>query len=270
MLKPPPAWNRPFAATTEDTGLPGFTVFSEQDAHHALERLLDEGHVARGKRAAAAGGNDQFLLETPNDLKRVWDRVSTDELQKLGLVVEANMRPGFNVIAAGQTLLNGIQVSFAGSVRELPAQADQRYFGGTDVVLTRGGFDSLTPYFRNDNETLNAIQKIAGFHNNARQHLGLIASRSAYTVLSGTAHNDKNYSGVLEQSWRIGGSSGPEILAIQAFQDDPSLQAVNGVSRNLLGADATAPPNARVHYRGDDSFYGPVTVYSCIRPIGQD
>ena len=70
--------------------------------------------------------------------------------------------------------------------------------------------------------------------------------------------------GVLEQSWRIGGASGPEIAALAAFHGQPGLRAVHARSAEIYGECAVPPPHAIVHYRGVDARAGALTKYTVI------
>ena len=74
------------------------------------------------------------------------------------------------------------------------------------------------------------------------------------------------------QSWRIGGASGPEVAALEAFRADPGLRAVRACSTEAYGADAAvpavAPLGARVQFRGVDPQAGPLVKYTVVEPHG--
>src|SRR5687767_13379694 len=80
----------------------------------------------------------------------------------------------------------------------------------------------------------------------------VFASRRNYDMLRGRERQGRWYSGVLEQSWRIGGASGPEVAALAAFDGDPRLRAVHTRSAEAYEADASVPAGATVHFRGVD------------------
>jgi hypothetical protein len=73
---------------------------------------------------------------------------------------------------------------------------------------------------------------------------------------------------VLEQSWRIGGASGPEVAALEAFRADPSLRAVRARSTEAYGEPAEPPRGARVHFNGVDPQAGPLVKYTIVEPHG--
>ena len=69
--------------------------------------------------------------------------------------------------------------------------------------------------------------------------------------------------GVLEQSWRIGGASPAEIVALEAFRAEPSLHAVRASCIEVYGDNKT-PPDAVVHFTGVDDRVGPMTKYTLV------
>jgi hypothetical protein len=69
---------------------------------------------------------------------------------------------------------------------------------------------------------------------------------------------------VLEQSWRLGGASGAEIGALEAFQGDPSLQSVRAVSREIYGEGARPPAGAAVYFHGIDPRVGALTKFTVV------
>jgi hypothetical protein len=69
---------------------------------------------------------------------------------------------------------------------------------------------------------------------------------------------------VLEQSWRIGGASGAEIAALEAFRADPGLRVVRASTVEAYGAGAVPPPGATVYFCGVDDDAGPITKYATV------
>jgi hypothetical protein len=90
---------------------------------------------------------------------------------------------------------------------------------------------------------------------------GFLASRRNYDVVQGLDAAGAWHSGVLEQSWRVGGASGPEVAALSAFRADPALRAVGAWCVEAYGACAEPPARAAVHFRGTDERVGPITKY---------
>jgi hypothetical protein len=71
---------------------------------------------------------------------------------------------------------------------------------------------------------------------------------------------------VLEQSWRIGGASGAEIAALEAFLATPALRAVRAATVERYGEGHAPPPHATIYFRGTDERDGPMTKYALVEP----
>jgi hypothetical protein len=71
---------------------------------------------------------------------------------------------------------------------------------------------------------------------------------------------------VLEQSWRIGGASGAEVAALEAFRADPGLRAVRAECTEVYGPEAQPPRGATVYFRGVDALVGFITKYTTAQP----
>jgi hypothetical protein len=78
---------------------------------------------------------------------------------------------------------------------------------------------------------------------------GFYASRRNYDIAQGLDSNGKQRSGVLEQSWRMGGASSAEVAALQSFVNDPGLRAIR-VSSVETYVDQALPADAIEVYRG--------------------
>jgi hypothetical protein len=96
----------------------------------------------------------------------------------------------------------------------------------------------------------------------------MFASRSNYDIAQGTDGEGRWRSGVLEQSWRIGGASGAEIAALHAFRADPSLRVVHAATREVYGESHTIPKDAWVHYDGVDRHGQRLVKYVEVRCHG--
>ena len=72
-------------------------------------------------------------------------------------------------------------------------------------------------------------------------------------------------SGVLEQSWRVGGASGAEIAAMEVLRDQPERTLVRASCVEVYG-DAELPPGASVYYSDTDPAVGRLTKFSFVEP----
>ena len=97
----------------------------------------------------------------------------------------------------------------------------------------------------------------------------MFASRRNYDVARGLDAQGRWRSGVLEQSWRIGGASSAEIAAFEVFRAKPTLQAVRALTVERYGEGRTAPPpHATVYFQGIDERDGAMTKYALAEPHG--
>jgi hypothetical protein len=90
----------------------------------------------------------------------------------------------------------------------------------------------------------------------------MFASRCNYDVAEGRDASGRQCIGVLEQSWRIGGASGAEVAALEAMNDDPTLQTVNASTTEIHGPSVPVPEGAILYFSGVDDHLGPITKYA--------
>ena len=95
---------------------------------------------------------------------------------------------------------------------------------------------------------------------------GFFASRRNYDVARGRDAHGRWRCGVLEPSWCIGGASGPEVAALEAFRADAALTAVRAWCVESYGPELEPPPRAVVHYHGVDERLGPLIKYTLTEP----
>ncbi|TFW09258.1 DUF3182 family protein, partial [Oxalobacteraceae bacterium OM1] len=88
--------------------------------------------------------------------------------------------------------------------------------------------------------------------------------RANYDVARGVDDVGRWHSGVLEQSWRLGGASAAELAAAEAFREDPALRVVQASTVEVYGPFGELPRDARIHYQGVDPRIGPLTKYSLL------
>jgi hypothetical protein len=97
------------------------------------------------------------------------------------------------------------------------------FYGGSDLIVYRGDFDALLDRPIPEEARL-AAQRARSFDAAAALHFPeFFASRRNYDVIAGLDQGGRRHCAVLEQSWRIGGASGAELAALEAFKTDPDL-----------------------------------------------
>ncbi len=139
-------------------------------------------------------------------------------------------------------------------------------YGGSEITVVRGDFDALTALALPEDVVL-AIAQARVYDAAASQcFTGFYASRRNYDVAQGRDGAGRHRSGVLEQSWRLGGASGAEIGALEAFRADPSLEIVRAITREVYGEAPALPPTAVVYFSGVDASVGALTKYALTEP----
>ena len=61
----------------------------------------------------------------------------------------------------------------------------------------------------------------------------------------------------------MGGASGAEVAALEAFRAEPTLDAICVSTFETYG-EAEPPPHAIVYFRGTDERIGPMTKYTIV------
>jgi hypothetical protein len=91
----------------------------------------------------------------------------------------------------------------------------------------------------------------------------MYASRRNYDVAQGLDWQGNWKSGVLEQSWRIGGATPAELLALAAFKSDPTLRSIRASSVEVYGSpQSSIPSEATIYFEGIDENVGPMIKYA--------
>ncbi|MDR0276426.1 MAG: DUF3182 family protein [Paucimonas sp.] len=258
----PLGWTDEFARRASDALLKGYTVFSIDDALAAAPLLLRDGAL-RLKPVRATAGRGQRVIGALTELEAELRQMDPDELALWGLVLEENLAD-VATFSVGQALVAGITCSYYGVQHLTRDHQGESVYGGSDLVLVRGGYDELLQLELDDPLRL-AITQARTYEQAAIDAFpGFLASRRNYDVARGLTAEGHVRSGVLEQSWRIGGASSAELLALRAFAEDPALRRVRASTHEVFG-DAALPADATLFYKGDDREVGRICKYARIR-----
>jgi hypothetical protein len=259
----PEGWSHAFTRRVRPVVLPGFTAFTLPDARKAGLRLLERGPV-RLKQPHSAGGRDQVVVAAPGELGAALDALDPGDLSQHGLVLEWNL-DDVTTYSVGQVRLGGLTVTYCGTQRATPDNAGATVYGGSDLLVARGDYGALlglglAPAWRR------AVAQARIYDAATEGFAGFFASRRNYDVARGRDARGRWRCGVLESSWRIGGASGPEVAALEAFRTDTALAAVRAWCVERYGPDLEPPPRAVVHYHGVDERQGPLIKYTLTEP----
>jgi hypothetical protein len=261
----PDGWSHDFPERVRGAALAGFSAFSHADAAEAGARLLELGPV-RVKPVRATAGRGQTVVADDAALARALAPMDAAELAVYGLVLEENLQD-VTTYSVGQVRVADLVASYWGTQRLTSDGAGEAVYGGSDLVVARGGFDALPALGLAEGARL-AVDQARAYDEAADACFpGLFASRRNYDVAQGRDPQGRRRSGVLEQSWRMGGASSAEIGALEAFRADPALQAVRASSMEVHGDGAEPPPHAAVYFRGIDERLGPLLKYAVVEAL---
>lgn len=256
----PSGWNPAFPNAVAASVLHGFSVFSYADARSACSRMLRQGAV-RLKPAWGIGGSGQIIITSREDLDAALASIDTDILASYGLVLEQNLEQ-VSTYSVGRAQVDGKRISYHGIQRITTNHQGESVYGGSSLYVVRGDYAALSQLTQPPH-LLVAIDQARCYDAAAESHLGLMASRRNYDIAQGVDSHGNVCSGVLEQSWRIGGASPAEILAMEAFAADDKLQSITVSTHEVYGS-AKPPPHANIHFQGVDSQVGAIQKYCTI------
>jgi Protein of unknown function (DUF3182) len=223
--------------------------------------VLERGR-ARVKPARGIGGLGQTVVTSAADLDAVLDTMDLQELARYGTVIEQNFDK-IETYSVGQTHVADLLATYVGTQRLTKDNGGADVYGGSDLTVVRGGYDALLSLDLSQEARL-AITNARVYEAAASQAFaGWFASRRNYDVALVISNNGRRGCGVLEQSWRIGGASPAELVALEAFRAEPSLHAVRASCVEVYGDNKT-PQNAVVHFRGVDDRVGSITKYTLV------
>jgi hypothetical protein len=268
LLRPdspaPAGWSAECAEQMRAAVLPGYSVFSVDDARAAAIRMLQHGSV-RLKDPAGVGGVGQWVVNHVDEMDEHLARLGAERVARHGLVLERNLREVVTY-SVGHVQVGGLRASYHGTQRLTRNHHGHEVYGGSDLVVSRGGLDDL---LRSDlaPDVREAVERAMVFHRVATSSFpGVVATRCNYDVARGVDDQGRSQCGVLEQSWRIGGASGAEAAALHALKADASLRRVRASTREVYADEVALPPGAWLLYDGPDRQGGRLVKFAEVTP----
>lgn len=255
----PPGWSVTMAELMRDAALPGYTAFTHADAARAGRLLLAKGPV-RIKDVCGKAGLGQEVVRTEAELDAALAHEDADALADCGIVLEENLTDVVTY-SVGLVELAGQTISYWGTQNLTTDHKGREVYGGSDLHVVRGGFDALIALALP--EHLTRVVRCAAIFDGAAHaaYPDIILTRRNYDVIEGTDAEGCRRIGVLEQSWRVGGASGAEMAAFEAFQAEPDTAAVRCSTVEVYDL-VTPPVGATVYYQGVDPSIGAMTKYA--------
>lgn len=259
----PEGWNPEFGERVAGAVLTGFSAFSLDDARRAGRSLLGAGAV-RVKPVRATGGRGQMVARDAHALDDCLDAMDSAEIALHGVVLEENLASP-DTFSVGQIVVDRHIVTYHGTQRMTRDSRGEEVYGGSDLTLVRGGFDALLAIGLPAELRL-AIDQARLYHDAVIGCFpGFFTSRTNYDIARGRGAMGQWRSGVLEQSWRVGGATGAELAALELFCNEPDRQMVR-VSCFERHGDFDLPAGAGIYYSGVDPQVGRLTKYTLIEP----
>lgn len=262
----PAGWSPHMAALMESAVLPGYAAFSRSDAQAAGEKLLVLGPV-RVKPVGETGGRGQTVVHHAAALATCLAALDHAAVLEQGVVLEHNLSD-VQTYSVGQVRVAGELASYHGVQYLATDNTGALAYGGSDLTVVRGDFQALLSTLP-PGPLRTAVDQALVYDAAVRAcYPGFFASRINYDVAQGRDASGQWRSGVLEQSWRIGGATGAEVAALEAFQADKALRKVHARCVERYGPLQPPPPSATVYFQGEDPEVGPLTKYAEVHHDG--
>ena len=245
--KAPEGWSSLFCERVKKVVLEGLSVFALEDALPAATRLLNDGPI-RLKPVHACAGRGQEVIHSLDAFKDVLARPEAMQLFDEGVVLEQDLH---DVVthSVGQSFIGDHVFSYCGEQYLTEDGEGEGVYGGSDLLVVPGYYEDLLKLDLPEDVRL-AIEQAQVFDTAADEaYPGFYASRRNYDIAQGLDSHGQRRSGVLEQSWRMGGASSAEVAALQSFVNDPGMRAIR-VSSVETYIDQPLPADAIEVYRG--------------------
>jgi len=262
-----PGWSFGLGEALTGHVLPGYTAFSREDALLAGTRLLTQGAV-RIKSTRGVGGYGQTLVRDAGELETTLSDYDEAVLHETGVVIEQHLEEVVTY-SVGSVCVGEWQIAYCGEQRITLDHNRRERYGGTDLTFFRGRLRSLLDVWDPADARAHAAISQAVHYDEAvsAAYPTLLASRRNYDVGQGRTATGEFRSGVLEQSWRIGGASPAEVAALEIFSMNAGVHSVRASTHEVY-ALIDPPRHAVVSFRGEDPHLGALTKYSVIEDHG--
>ena len=247
QAKAPQGWSPLFCERVRDVVLDGLSVFALEDARPAATRLLYSGPI-RLKPVNACAGRGQQVIRSLDEFDALLARPEAAAMFNDGVVLEQDLQ---DVVthSVGQSFIGDHVISYCGEQYLTRDGQGEEVYGGSKLLVVPGGYDDLLALALPD-DVREAVRQAQVFDKAADEaYPGFYASRRNYDIAQGLDSDGQRRSGVLEQSWRMGGASSAEVAALQSFVNHPGLRAIRVASVETY-VDRTLPADAIEVYRG--------------------
>jgi hypothetical protein len=259
----PRGWEHGLSARLAGSVLAGFSGFEPAAIEPAGRQLLALGGPVRLKEPRARGGNGQHVVADAEALHEVAASLDPDAVRRDGMVLEQHLEHA-TTCSVGELHVGGRRLAYIGTQRQVRDRQGREVYGGSSLRLLQGNLDALEPLAAAPVERAALRQARRYDEAVAAAWPRLFASRRNYDVIAGHDAQGRWRCGVLEQSWRLGGASPAEIVALAAFLG-PGAGAVLDVScHESHDPGHVAPRGAEVHFHDPSATSGPLIKYALL------
>lgn len=253
-------WPAEFADLVSTLTLPGYAAFSFDDAMIGGTRLLSMGPV-RIKNPLCASGAGQIVIFSTYELERHLNEIG-ETMPHHGVVLELNLWE-MATLNVGRIAVDEYVMSYYGLQRMTLNNEGLPEYGGSALYCVMGGWGALLDLPMQP-DIRRAVAKAVAFDGASAALPAFFASRRNYDVAIGKDDIGCQRSGVLEASWRAGGASTAEIVALKRLICNPHAKVVTVSAVREFGRTPVCPSGAIVHFRGNDPITGPVLRYTIV------
>jgi hypothetical protein len=258
----PEGWSHALGDALAPFVLAGVTVFNLDDARRAGRTLLAAGMPIRSKPGHGIGGSGQRVVATEQELDAAIDSLDATAIGEAGLVLELNLATA-TTYSVGVLMVGPIALAYSGTQRTTRNHAGHEVYGGSTLRCRRGSLVDLLRAAADEDERRAVTASIGYDREVGRAYPQFYASRRNYDIVHGRDGAGEVRCGVLEQSWRFGGASPAEVLALRAFDEDPALARICVSSCEVYDL-VDVPAGAEVSFRGEDPVVGSITKYAIV------
>ena len=129
-------------------------------------------------------------------------------------------RRNVDTLSVGRIALDPLRIAYCGIQRTTTDNEGRSVYGGSDLICVRGGWEALDT-LPMPPEVRAGVAKAKLYDDAMTAYPGFVASRRNYDVGRGIDREGRLRSGVFVSSWRIGGASPAELLALTEFMQTP-------------------------------------------------
>jgi Protein of unknown function (DUF3182). len=260
----PEGWRPELGDRLRPVVLDGFSVFCPDSAGTAGRELLARGGMIRLKPAQARGGCGQLRVGDPQALDAAVAAQDRLQLQEHGMVLEQDLADA-TTCSVGQVRIAGLVLSYLGTQQQALDREGLEVYAGSRLHVVAGDYAALEPLATDplQRQALDCARRYDAAVESV--HPGFFASRRNYDVIAGRDAQGRWRCGVLEQSWRLGGASPAEVVALEAFLSPCRPAGALGASCHESHDPAhQPPPAAQVHFHDPLAPRGPVLKYAVL------